>query len=163
MLTHTDGPYQQWERVNRFSVIRGNITLSVQNNNMLVCSAGDNRIAVYSMSGEFENSYGTKGQGIDDRLDGPIICNDDDSGSVLIADRYNNRLQVMSQQGEFSIAVLKPSMECPVGAALFGSNLFVTSSAANAIYKYKEDATCEGTFEKFYPKIFSRSVLPPGV
>ena len=86
--------------------MRGSITLSVRNNQIVVCSAAKNRIAVYSMNGELEFSFGKKGQSSPGHLNDPIVCNDDDDGSVVIADRYNNRLQVMNQQGVFSTCSL---------------------------------------------------------
>ena len=138
VLRHTDQLPKPWERIHRFSVMRGNITLRVRKDQIMVCSAAKNRIAVYSMNGELECTYGKKGYSSSGHVYDPIICNDDDDGSVLIADRYNNRLQVMSPCRVFSIVMLEPSVQWPVGAALYENSLFVTSSAAKIIYKYEE-------------------------
>ena len=73
-------------------------------------------------------TYGRSGRGDAGQLSSPVISNDDDDGSVLIADRDNNRLQVMSEQGEFSVLQLQPSVSEPRSAALFDNRLYVTSS-----------------------------------
>ena len=137
VLRHTGPVNKPWERVHRFSVMRGDITLSVQNDQIVVCSAAKNRIEVYSMSGKLQRSYGKKGGSSPGHLDDPIVCNDDDDGNLLVADYYNNRLQVMSQQGEFSIVALSPRPCYPAGAALHESSLFVTSRDKKTISKYR--------------------------
>ena len=75
------------------------LTLSISNNQLKCCSAGHGSIKVYSLSGELLQTYGTRGRGDAGQLDCPFISDDDDDGSVLIADRDNDRLQVMSEQG----------------------------------------------------------------
>ena len=55
----------------------------------------------------------------------PYISDDDDDDSVLIADQLNQRLQVMSEQGEFSVLQLKPPVSQPRSAVLFNNHLYV--------------------------------------
>ena len=81
-------------------------------------------------------TYGTPGRSDVGQLDCPFISGDDDDGSVLIADWGNNRLQVMSEQGEFSVLQLQPPVSRPRSAVLFNNNLYVTSYDKKAIYKY---------------------------
>ena len=68
----------------------------------------------------------------------PIISDDDDDGSVLIADYYNDRLQVMSEQGEFSVLQLQPPAKWPRSAVLFNNQLYISSNSLGdkRIYKY---------------------------
>ena len=107
------------------------LTLSVSNNQLKCGSSTDGVIKVYSLSGELLQTYGTSGCGDA----GQFICNDDDDGSVLITD--NDRLQVMSEQGEFSVLQLQPPVPGLCSAVLFNNNLYVTSSAYNnTICKY---------------------------
>ena len=87
VLRHTDQWPKPWERIHRFSVMRGDITLSVQNSQIVVCSAAKYRLAIYSLNCELRCTYGKKRQSSQGRLDDLIICNVDDDGSVLIADR----------------------------------------------------------------------------
>ena len=110
------------------------LTLSISNNQLKCCSAGDGTVKVYSLSGELLQTYGTTGRGDAGQLTYPYISDND--GCVLIADHYNDRLQVMSEQGEFSVLQLQPPVSRPRCAVLFGNQLYVTSEDGNAIYKY---------------------------
>ena len=113
------------------------LTLSISNNQLKCCSAGDGVIKVYSLSGELLQTFGTPGRGDAGhlRVDCPYIRDDDDDGSVLIAGYGNDRLQVMSEQGEFSVLQLQLPVSYPRSAVLFKNNLFVTSSKTGKIYK----------------------------
>ena len=91
---------------------------------------------VYSLSGELLQTYGARGGGDAAKLNGPFIGDDDDDGSVLIADYGNDRLQVMSEQGEFSVLQLQPPISQPCSAMLFNKQLYVISEDDNLIYKY---------------------------
>ena len=106
------------------------LTLSISNNQLKCCSAGDGSIKVYSLSGELLQTYGTLGPGDAGRLKCPFISDDD--GSVLIADGGNNRLQVMSEQGEFNILQLQPPVARPGSAVLFNNQLYVMTSPLHA-------------------------------
>ena len=51
-----------WVKVRSFGIaLTGWITLSVKNNQIKCCSAGDDKITVYSMIGELLHTYGTRG------------------------------------------------------------------------------------------------------
>ena len=112
------------------------LTLSINSNQLKCCPWAENSIKVYSLSGELLQTYGTLGRADAGQLYSPCISDDD--GSVLIADCGNNRLQVMSEQGEFSVLQLQSPVPQPCSAVLFNNNLYVTSSADgnNAIHKY---------------------------
>ena len=96
-----------WTKVRSFKVIRGLVTLSVQNNQVKCCSSGADKIAVYSLTGQLLQTHGSYGSGDAGQFKYPYTCGDDDDGSVLIADYNNDRLQVMSEQGEFSVLQLQ--------------------------------------------------------
>ena len=114
------------------------LTLSISNNQLKYCSTGDNSIKVYSLSGELLQTYGTSGRDDASQLYCPYISDDDDDGSVLIADQYNDRLQVMSEQGEFSVLQLQPPAKWPRSAVLFNNQLYISSNSLGdkRIYKY---------------------------
>ena len=61
---------------------------------------------------------------------------DDDDCSVLIVDWGNDRLQVMSEQGEFTVLQLQPPVSRPRSAVLFKNNLIVASIDKFQIHKY---------------------------
>ena len=83
-------------------------------------------------------THGEEGCGDADHLACPYISDDDDDGSVLIAEEGNDRLQVMSEQGEFSVLQLQPPVLDPRSAVLYNNNLYVTSTSYGKakIYKY---------------------------
>ena len=112
------------------------LTLSVSKNQLKCCSFGSGIIKVYSLSGELLQTYGTHGRGDAGQLNLPYISDDDDDGSVLIADCSDNILQVMSEQGEFSVLQLQPPVLDPRSAVLFNNHLYVTSDDEQKIYKY---------------------------
>ena len=115
------------------------LTLSISNNQLKCCSWAESTIKVYSLSGELLQTYGTPGRADAGQLRTPAISDDDDDGSVLIADCGNHRLQVMSEQGEFSVLQLQPRVSRPCSAVLFNNQLYVTSSIlfdTGSLYKY---------------------------
>ena len=63
----------------------------------------------------------------------PYVCGTDKDGSVIISDRDNNRLQVMTEAGEFSLMPLPPYVFRPRSAAFFCRQLYVTSGYGNVI------------------------------
>ena len=139
--TSTVSVYNQrdgnWVKVHSFKVVlKGWVTLSVRNEQIKCCSASDSQIAVYSLSGELLQTHGERGRGNAGRLKYPYICTDDDDGSVLIADCQNNRLQVMSEQGEFSVLQLQPPVSQPRIAILFNNQLYMTSFWGQTLLKY---------------------------
>ena len=82
-----------FKEVGKFSVqLNGWITLRVKDSQITCCSDRDDTIVVYSVNGELLKTYGARGSGDAGRFDWPLICGDDDDGSVLIADHGNNRL-----------------------------------------------------------------------
>ena len=111
------------------------LTVSISNNQLKCCSFVDDIIKVYSLSGQLLQTYGTHGHGEAGQLYRPFI-NDSDDGSVLIADCNNGRLQVMSEQGEFSVLQLEPPVSRPRSAVLFNNHVFATSFSEQTIYKY---------------------------
>ena len=117
------------------------LTLSININQLSCCSVNDATIKVYSLNGELLQTYGTQGRGDAGQFDHPYISADDDDGSVLIVDQGNNRLQVMSEQGEFSVVQLQPTVSQPRSAVLFNNNLYVKSFIDKSIHKYKLFAT----------------------
>ena len=128
---------RDWNKVHSFTVaMEGFITLSVKNNSMKCSSTREDKIEVYSLSGELLQTHGTWGSDDAGELSCSAICADDEEGSVLIADRDNNRLQVMSEKGEFTVLQLQPPVTEPCSAVVFNDKLYVTSDDNKKIYKY---------------------------
>lgn len=116
----------------------GWMTLSARGNDVTCCSTKNGKIGVLTTSGQLRHAYGEPGSGGAGHLSMATICDDDDDGSVLLADNGNGRLQVMSERGEFSVLRLQPPPPQPSAAVLFNNCLFVTSARSKAITKYKQ-------------------------
>ena len=125
----------RWEKVHSFNTVNGMVTLSVKNNQIKCCSFREDNIAVRSLTGQLLATYGTNG-GRAGQLIGPRMFDDDDDGSVLISDLLNDRLQVMSELGEFSVLQLQPQVSQPRSAILFDNQLYVISDKEKTVYKY---------------------------
>ena len=138
VFQHNDTSSTRWTQTrfidHDFEQKGSSLTLSISNNQLKSCSFGDGSIKVYSLSGELLQTYGTPGRADAGQLYSPCISDDD--GSVLIADCGNNRLQVMSEQGEFSVLQLQPPVTSPLRAVLFKNHIYVTSPPSTII-KYK--------------------------
>ena len=131
MFQHDDASSPRWIKIRSidhdFEEEGFTLTLIISNIQLKCCSHGDDTIKVYSLSGELLQTYDAHGNGDAGQLDGPYISDDDDDGSVLIADR-SNRLKVMSEQGEFCVLQLQPPVSQSRSAVLFNNELYVTSS-----------------------------------
>ena len=66
----------------------------------------------------------------------PAVCDVDDDGRTLIVDIGNDRLQVMSEQGEFSVLQLQPPVTGPSAAVLLNDCLYLVSHYNRSIHKY---------------------------
>ena len=80
--------------------------------------------------------YGEAGSDGAGQFDISFISAVDDKGSVLIADNGNDRLQVMSEQGECRVLQLHPQVSKPRSAVLLNNQLYVASSGKPSLYKY---------------------------
>ena len=120
----------------RFSAIGGTLRLRAANNRLMCSNTAHHEIQVYSLSGELLQAFSRPGSGDADRFNSPIICDVDTDGCVLIADCDNDRLQVMSEQGEFRVLDLQPHISQPESAVIFSGDLYVTSYKECTVYKY---------------------------
>ena len=102
---YCDSNWKVKNKINlHFQMNRWTVTLCVRDDR-LICSSGSwlgDMIQVYTLKGRFLQTYGTRGSGEAGQFRRPYICDAVDAGSVLIADCYNGKLQVLSEQGEFS-------------------------------------------------------------
>ena len=127
-----------WEMVRRFSLERGgSITLAVYADQVTCCSAWENKMASYSLSGELLQTHGRYGSSGPGQLICPAVCDVDDDGRTLIVDIGNDRLQVMSEQGEFNVLQLQPPVAGPSRAVLFNGCLYLVSHNNRSIHKYE--------------------------
>ena len=125
-----------WTEVGLFPMIGdksdNSVTLSVTGNYVTQCSALDNVCVRYYPWRGLNVSYDdTQG------LHQPVICDDDDEGSVLIAESGSEQLIVLSDEGILRSLVLQLPVFKLTDAVLFNNSLYIVSETR--IIKYSND------------------------
>ena len=123
-----------WHQINSFSTnttITSFITLGISNNLIYVCSSKSQIIHAYTLSGVFRFTTGKPGCYAPGELSWPRISDTDASGTALIADCNNDRLQVLGSSGQWSIVQLDPPVKSPLGACLVNDTLYVSHKNEN--------------------------------
>ena len=95
-------------------------TLQVTNKYIYVAIGERNRIDKYNHDGVYVCSVGSEVG----KFKNPRLCGSDRDGNILIADRDNNRFQVMTPTGEFHVWHI-PGLQKPIYAAFIGDKLWV--------------------------------------
>ena len=102
----------------------------------LNCVNGD-IIYILDLEGNLKQTYGPEiaiaassssvSEGEQSVLYGPVICQEDDYGSVMVADVDNNRLLVVTEQKQWRQIRLNETIEGPVDAVWWRERLYVSS------------------------------------
>ena len=136
--------HDRWEQILLFAIdtsVGSYITLGISNELLYVSSFLDNKIDAYTLNGVFRFNAGNQGNRAAGEFRWPRICAADASGALLIADCYNDRLQVLSAMDYWSIVQLKPPVLEPASACLVDGTLYVShqEKRKSVISKYKCD------------------------
>ena len=130
-----------WHKAYTFKVtINSWVTLSVQNNVIKCCSRKDHQITVHNLAGKLLRTHGTHGTDDAGEFNSPYICDDGAEGSLLLADNWNQRLQVMRLNGECRVLQLQPPAFGHRSAAMFKNDLYLTTFHAGSngvLYRYR--------------------------
>ena len=127
----------QWKQCNSFAIesnIDSWITLGFSNGSLYVCPNGDNKVCIYSLTGQRQGSTGSEGSGEAGLVDLPCIATSDSDGVVLVADYYNGRLQVLNTRRQWSLVQLEPDVSRPYGALVVGDKLYVNDLCGLHMY-----------------------------
>ena len=89
----------------------------------------------YSLKKEPILTAGKKGKG-ERELDAAGLSFDEDTQQIYIADYYNNRVQVMSLQGEFITRFGQDILQRPCGISVDRDHIFVTGVRHNSLFKF---------------------------
>ena len=116
-------------------VMKDFITLSISNTAITICSENENKICTMNQAGNVLHIYGTSGSEAADELEYPSLCQEDDDGTLLVADYGNDRFQVRNKQGEWSIVIMEPAVKWPSWAAYVNGVVYVVSLDKN-LYSY---------------------------
>ena len=114
-------------------------TLSIQDNMIYACLCDDAKLVAYSLSGDQMGSWGSMGMGKGEagELSCPYLCMTGTGGAALIADKYNDRLQVLGADRQWSVVSLQPPVKGPRSALLHRGRLLVASYLDNTLYVYE--------------------------
>ena len=119
-------------------------TLHVSDEHILLCCVDKNKLQVLSHSGELLQTHGrSREEATDDDIIGhttsgkpvygpgvlshPRLCQVDAEGSVLVADNFNRRLQVMRADGIWNVIDLDRVADRPKAAVLCNASLYVAN------------------------------------
>ena len=83
--------------------------------------------------------YGSPG-GLIGQLNRACVSDADQYGNTLIVDKNNNRLQVMTEQGQFNVVTFDSSIAEPHWAVYFNGHLYVVSDNPCSVQKYSSSA-----------------------
>jgi DNA-binding beta-propeller fold protein YncE len=105
---------------------------------LFIAEAGNHRISVFNMAGEFEYSFGELGTG-EGQMNRPEAAKHDSAGRIVVADFGNHRIQFFTPAGEFLGAFGREGGEPgqfrrPTGIALDArDNIYVCDSGNNRV------------------------------
>ena len=102
-------------------------TITIANHTLFLCDRGRNTLYTYSLDGACLRTRGHSGSATGE-MRGARLCCGDGEGSVLLADRWNNRLQMRDNMGQWHVVDLEPPVHKPVSAVLVGETLYVVSA-----------------------------------
>ena len=117
-------------------------TLHISDDRILLCCWRKDKLQVLSHSGELLQNHGrSRREATEDDITGktatgepvygpgvlwnPCLCQVDDEGSVLVADCWNDRLQVMRADGTWSVVEIDQAVNRPNGAVWCNGSLYV--------------------------------------
>ena len=130
----------EWKQCHLFPVnaIHGyTLTLGISTKLLFVGLAGNHRIDIFSLNGRLQSNTGFQGIGGPGQLNLPYICSIDAAGAALIADNGNDRLQLLSANGQWSIVQLQPHVNRPQSACVMNDTLYVTEWSNRLLHAYK--------------------------
>ena len=99
-----------------------------------MCSLKGHKIDAYTLNGVFLFTTGKRGNKAPDGLSWPRICDTNSSGTALIADYCNDRLQVLNGNGQWSIVQLDPVASEAWSACLVNDTFYVGHENENGKY-----------------------------
>ena len=106
-------------------------TLQVTDDHILVCCFDEDELHVLSHSGELLQTTSGEPMNAPGVLRSPYLCQVDAEGSVLVADKANDRLQVMAADGTWSVVDLDQTVTHPMGAVWYKMSLYILIRVAN--------------------------------
>ena len=119
--------------------------LHVTDERILVCCSDNRKLYAINHSGELLQIYGrSKREATDDDiiehtrfgepvygpgvLDNPCLCQVDDDGSALVAEKFENILKVMRADGTWSVVQIHQALSRPKGAVWCNASLYIANN-----------------------------------
>ena len=117
-----------------------NIRLWVNDSSIFASSLHYDTIFIYNHDGSIKCQHGVYGEGGEaGQLRYPLLCHGDDDGDVLIADYLNRRLQVLHDDGHFSVVEINAAPECRLSSAVYipGRFYILENEGTGGLYKHR--------------------------
>ena len=128
-----------WKKQTTFQspVKHGFNTLSISDTTITICSQCEHKLYIMNVRGEVIHTYGTHGSRDAGELDDPVLCQEDEDGAMLLAEFWNNRLQILDEQRKWSIVNMQPEVKTPMSAIYVNHVIYVVSKRDLKLYSYK--------------------------
>lgn len=118
----------------------GPVGLAVGNNRLYVCDHNQSRIQVFSLNGTLETTWSVPWDREKEEMAVPVDVSLDDSGHVYVVDNTNDRVVKFRPNGEvvskFGSSSGSGALMSPLGIAISGNYIFVTSSENHKVCQY---------------------------
>jgi sugar lactone lactonase YvrE len=117
------------------------VAVDTVNSHFYASDSGNQRVQQFSLTGTFQNAWGTSGSG-NLQFNNPQDLAVDSTGNIYVVDTGNNRVQVLSSLGAFVASFGTPGsgngqFNAPSGIALDSQgNIYVVDSGNNRIQKF---------------------------
>ena len=126
-----------WERIRIITACPSGYlyshTLRVTNCGIALACSYNHCIHMLDDSCSLQHTHGGTGV-VKGEFNGPRLCSIESDGSMLVADLFNDRLQVF-HDGKWSILPLQPQPSRPVGAVVTQHALYVIARGKLIMYK----------------------------
>ncbi len=139
--------------------------MTIYQGRLFIAEAGNHRISVFNVQGDFEFSFGTPGA-LEGQLSRPEAVKQDTQGRLVVSDFGNDRIQIFDTQGKFLDGFGTRGSEPgefrkPTGIAIdANNNIYVADSGNNRIqvfssngvflYQLGSSGSLHGQFENLH-------------
>ena len=110
-------------------------TICVNSTHIALSCRDCDTIYILDLHGKFKQSHGpaitltmpSSSECEDSKINYPYICQEDDNGTILVADTSNDRMLVLTAEGHWRRVKLNDDLQCPRSAVWWKGRLYVST------------------------------------